>query len=120
VHIVQARADLTTDFQDIAEALRGDHADTGCLTLDQRIGGHRGGMDHQAYRLAATLRALQRALNRGHEAEGRVNRGGRDFDDEDLSRGLIHQGTVGERAADIDAYAIGAHASVFPCAICAR
>jgi hypothetical protein len=60
-------------------------------------------MHHQAYYLTGDLRTLQRTLDRTHEADGRINGSGRDFNDDDLARGLIYKRAIGEGAADIDA-----------------
>ena len=56
VHVVEPRADLAADLQDVAEAARHQHAHARGLALDDGVGRHRGGVDHRGHVAAARPR----------------------------------------------------------------
>ncbi len=105
VDVVEPRADLAADLQDVAEAAGHQHADPRGLALDDRVGGHRGGVHHRGHVAAARAALGQPALQRGHEAAGGVFRRGEHLHHPGLAGAPVHQRRVGERAPDVDAHA---------------
>jgi hypothetical protein len=109
MHVVEARADLAADLEDVAEAARRQHADPRRLALDDRVRRHRRGVDHGGHVAAVRLALGEAASERGHEALGRVLRGRQHFDHADGAGLAVDERGVGEGAADVDADAQRAH-----------
>src|SRR5439155_15131525 len=103
VHVVEARADLAADLEDVAEASRHQHADARRLALDDRVRRDRRGVDHGGHVAATRLALGEAALERGHEAMRRILRGREHLDDADGAGLAVDQRGVGEGAADVDA-----------------
>ena len=109
VHVVEARADLAADLEDVAEASRHQHADPRRLALDDRVRRDRRGVDHGGHVAATRLALGEAALERGHEALRRILRGREHLDDADGAGLAVDQRGVGEGAADVDADSQRAH-----------
>ena len=86
VHVVEPGADLAADLQHVAEAARHEHAHARGLALDDGVGRHRGGVHHRGHVAAAGPAFREAALERGHEAVGRVLRRGGHLDHAHLRR----------------------------------
>ena len=114
MHVVEPGADLPADLEDVAEAARHEHAHARRLALDDGVGRHGGGVDHRGHVAAPGPAFREAALQRGHESPGRVLRGGEHLDHPHLAGLAVHEGGVGERAADVDAHAPRGHWDTLP------
>ena len=105
--VIQIEAQLAGDLDDVPKARRGDQAGHGALALDDQVGHHRSGADHDIRNLAD-----RDAVRREHGLKARAN--GRD----DIAHAGKHLGRkhppvaadqheVGKRAADIEREAVG-------------
>src|SRR5215510_14747508 len=101
--VIEARADLTADLEDVAEAARHQHSHARRLALDDRVRRDGGGVDHGGHVAASGLALREAALQRGHEALRRVLGGREHLDDADGARLAIDERGVGEHATDVDA-----------------
>ena len=101
--IVQIGARRPPQFQDIAHAARRDEAGARALVLQQRVGDHRGGMRQQRYIGRIDAVGIQPLADAVDHRLAEILRRGRQFGDGDAAGVLLHQGDVGEGAADIDA-----------------
>jgi hypothetical protein len=109
VHVVKPGADLTADLEDVAEAARHEHAHARRLAFDDGVGRHGSGVDHRGHIAAPGPALCEAALQRDHEALGRVFGRGEDLDHPHLAGLAVHEGGVGERAANVDAHAPRGH-----------
>jgi hypothetical protein len=102
-----ARHEGPGDLQHLAEALRGDQADGGALALQDRVGRHRGAVQHlgDLAQLDPGFRAD--LADPGQHADGLVGRGGGGLGPPGGAAGLLDQQHVGEGAADVDTEPVG-------------
>src|SRR4029453_11153658 len=107
--VVEARADLAADLQDVAEAARDQHPDARGLALDDRVGCDGRRVDDRRHVAAARLAFGEAALEGGHETQRRILRRGEHLDDADGAGLAVDQRGVRERSADVDADTQGAH-----------
>src|SRR4029453_9077095 len=114
MYVVEARADLAADLQDVAEAARDQHPDARGLAFDDRVGRYGGGVAYRRPVAAARLAFGQAALERGHEPQRRILRRGEHLDHADGAGFAVDQGGVGECPADVDADTQGAHQALRP------
>ena len=101
--VVQVGARGTSQFQDVTHATRRDKAGACPLVLEQRVGDHGGGMRQQCHIGGLDMVGIQTLANALDHRLAKILRRGRQLDDGDATRLLLHQGDVGEGAADIDA-----------------
>ena len=101
--IVKIGARRTAQFQDVAHAARRDEAGARALVLQQRVGDHRGGMRQQRHIGRIDAVGIQTLADAVDHRLAEILRRGRQLGDGDAAGVLLHQGDVGEGAADIDA-----------------
>ena len=100
--VVEARHAQVADFQDIAEALRGDEPGSGALQLQNGIGGHRGGMQDLFDVRPAEANILEHLADAVDDGSRIVVDAGGDF--LGMNGAVVAQkDDVGERAADVHA-----------------
>ena len=133
VDIVEGGPDLALDLQQVAEALGGDEPGGREAALDDGVGGHRRPVDDVAHLLGRDPRLVEDAGGDAQEALGGVGGRGGELADVDPAAGLVHEGGVGEGAADVDAeaeaprhgrrrpFGLGRdHAPAYPCPLSRR
>jgi hypothetical protein len=103
VHVVEPGADLAADLQDVAEAPGHEHAHARDLALDDGVGRHGRGVDDRGHVAALGPAFREAALQRAHETLGRILRRGQHLDHPHPAGPGVHEGGVGESAADVDA-----------------
>ena len=106
-HVVDVVADLPGQLEDVAEALGREQAGLRALAFEDDVGDESGRVDH----LAGPGEEVgdgggEVADAAHHRLLGRM-RGGQGLFDPDGAVGIVDQGEVGERAADVDAEAKG-------------
>src|SRR5262249_1507430 len=104
--VIKPRRAQRADFQDVAEALRGDQPDLGALVLEDGVRGDRGAVADFLDLPAGEAGFAQRLIEPVDQRARVVVDARGYFLDVDRAVGAEHD-DVGERAADVDADAVG-------------
>ena len=104
--VVEARADLAADLEDVAEALGRDQRGPGDAALDDRVGGDGRAVGDVAEFGGVRVGGGQDPVGDVEEADARVGRRRGHLVDARRAGLLVDEDRVGERAADVDAEAV--------------
>ena len=105
--VVEIGAGGSAQFQDVAEAARGDKGGARALLLENGVGDNGSGVREQADIVRRHPVLLHRHLECGEYALGQIARGARHLGDADSTGCFVDQGNVGKGATDVDADAPG-------------
>ena len=101
VEIVSLVALLPTNDEHVAEAVRSDEADGGTFAFEHRVGGDRGGVQHEANRAGSDAGIAEQLLQPGEHRLAGIARG-RYFQRLGGARCAVVQDEIRERPADVE------------------
>ncbi len=93
---------MAADLEDVAEAGGGEQRGGRALALEDGVGGGGGAVQHVAQGPGPGAGEAERFFDAGDEAGRGIVRRGRGLGDPEPAAPLVHEGHVGEGAADVE------------------
>ena len=110
--IVEIVADLASQLEEVAHALRGDEPGACALPLEHRVDADRRSVTEKGHGGRRDAVSIRERGQPDHDADRLVGRGRRNFFETHRSGRLVESGEIGERAADVNSDAPGHRASL--------